>query len=129
MVVSSQLQRTSATCSEEEGNLSFPALLMRCSFLLTEQKQLEARQTANVSWPPCKLVTSQMMNDHAALMSELWVLQLPNRTTQLPFTFLTGLSVFTQWSHPANLCQSSGELNSLQPVPMPVLYWGTCVLV
>jgi len=115
-------------CSEEAAKPSSPAFLMRCSFLLTVCKQLEPRQTGNVSWPPCKAVTSQMMNDHAAHTPELWVLQPPNRTSQLHFALLTGLSVFTRWPHPVNLCQSGGEANSLRPVLMPGLCRGTCVL-
>lgn len=86
--VSSHLNQT-ATRSAEAVNLYFPGLLGRCSFLLTEHKELEPRQTS-VSWPLCKLVAYKM-KDCTAHTSGLWVLLLRNRTTQLHLTFLTGL--------------------------------------
>lgn len=87
--------------------------------LLADRAQMSGADTARQHLlASCKSVTEQPRNDHTAALSELQGLQLPNRTMQLQLIFFMGFSVFTSWLHPANLCRSSGEVQSLKGVPV-----------
>lgn len=125
-VVSSHLKQTSVPCSEEELTFLFlPSWGDAASCWQSTNGWSWHSQAASLGllqisdWPA--------RNDHTAGLSELQGLQLPCRTTQLHLVFLMGFSVFTPWLHPANLCQSTGQLQSLGGVPVEFGgWWWSC---
>lgn len=83
--------------------------------LLADRAQMAGADTARQPLlASCKSVTEQPRHDHTAGLSGLQGLQLPNSTMQLHLVFRMGFSVLTPWLHPKNLCQSSGEVQSLR---------------